>query len=64
MLNILLKILLLLIILGGVILIYDARKITKKLFGFGDQNEGATGLKMIGVLICVIAAIIYYNIKA
>ena len=25
-------------ILAGVILIYDARLITKKFFGFGDQN--------------------------
>lgn len=29
------------IVLLGIILIYDARIITKKFFGFGDQNEGA-----------------------
>ena len=58
MFNIILRIILLLIILGGVIIIYDARIITKKFFGFGDQNEGSLGLKMIGtalVLICGVA---------
>ena len=34
----------------GVILIYDARPITKKMFSFGDQNEGSTGLKILGFL--------------
>lgn len=29
------------IVLLGIILVYDARIITKKFFGFGDQNEGA-----------------------
>lgn len=44
----------------GVILIYDARPITKKSFSFGDQNEGAMGLKMIGFLISIIGAILVY----
>ena len=35
----------------GVILIYDARPITKKMFSFGDQNDGALGLKITGFLI-------------
>ena len=38
----------------GVILIYDARPITKKMFSFGDQNDGALGLKVTGFLIIVI----------
>ena len=46
------------IILCGIILIYDARTITKKFFGFGDQNEGSTGLKMIGFILCVVGALI------
>ena len=29
----------LIFILLGVIMIYDARIITKKIFGFGDQNQ-------------------------
>lgn len=50
--------------LAGVTLIFDARIITKKLFSFGDQNEGAAGLKIIGFIIGIIGAIIvFYNIK-
>ena len=43
MINIVVKILGILLVLSGVILIYDARNITKKFFGFGDQNEGSSG---------------------
>lgn len=44
----------------GVILIYDARPITKKAFGFGDQNDATMGLKLIGFLISIIGAILIY----
>lgn len=44
----------------GVILIYDARPITKKMFSFGDQNEAALGLKLIGFVISLVGAIIVY----
>ncbi len=50
--------------LAGVTLIFDARIITKKVFSFGDQNEGSAGLKIIGFIIGIIGAIIvFYNIK-
>lgn len=42
----------------GVILIYDARPITKKIFGFGDQNEATLGLKIVGFVICVIGGLL------
>lgn len=42
----------------GVIMIYDARIITKKLFSFGDQNEASTGLKILGFIIAIIGGII------
>ncbi len=46
----------------GVILIYDARIITMKMFSFGDQNEGAVALKIIGFIIGIIGGIlILYN---
>lgn len=46
----------------GVISIYDARQIAKKLFGFGDQNEAAAGLKILGFIMAVIGTlIIYFN---
>lgn len=47
MLGLMLKIVGCLLLLFGVILVYDARIITKKFFGFGDQNEGSSGLKII-----------------
>ena len=49
-----------LILLVGIILIYDARIITKKMFGFGDQNEATSGFKIFGVLLSVIGAVIVY----
>ena len=44
----------------GVILIYDARPITKKMFSFGDQNEASTGFKILCFIICIIGAVIVY----
>ena len=44
----------------GVILIYDARPITKKMFGFGDQNDATLGLKLVGFLLTIIAMIFIY----
>lgn len=49
-----------LIILAGVILIYDARTITKKVFGFGDQNEASSGLKMLGGILSIIGILIFF----
>jgi len=49
-----------LILLAGVILIYDARIITKKVFGFGDQNEATDGFKILGVIIAVIGRFIIF----
>ena len=60
---IIIKILMLLLILSGVIMIYDARMLTKKFFGFGDQNEGSSGLKILGFIIAIIAGIILYFIS-
>ena len=44
----------------GVILIYDARPITKKMFSFGDQNEGSLGLKLIGFFVVIVSSVILY----
>ena len=48
------------IVMLGVILIYDARPITKKLFSFGDQNEGSLGLKIVGFIVAIIGALLVY----
>ena len=45
------------IIMCGVILIYDARPLTKKIFSFGDQNEGARSLKITGFILTVIGGL-------
>ena len=52
------KLICILIILLGVICIFDARSITKKLFSFGDQNEGSSGLKILGFILVMISGII------
>lgn len=53
----------LLLAMAGVICVYDARLITKKFFGFGDQNEASMGLKILGFIIAIIGGlIIYFNI--
>ena len=44
----------------GVILIYDARPITKKLFGFGDQNDATLGLKLFGFLLSLIGMVLVF----
>lgn len=63
MVKIILEILGILLAVGGVILIYDARPITKKFFSFGDQNEATTGLKIFGYIISIIGAfLVYFNI--
>ena len=49
-----------LILLAGIVLIYDARIITKKMFGFGDQNEAATGFKILGVILSFVGILIIY----
>lgn len=46
------------ILMCGVILIYDARPITKKIFGFGDQNEATKSLKIVGFILSVIGGLL------
>ena len=60
MLNIIMRLIMMILILFGITLIYDARIITKKFFGFGDQNEGSAGLKIIGFIIAIVGGIAIY----
>ncbi len=60
MFQIIIKIVGLLMVLSGVILIYDARILTKRFFGFGDQNEGSSGLKILGFLVSMVGGVIIY----
>lgn len=58
--QIVLKLIGALILLSGVILIYDARIITKKVFGFGDPNEATSGFKILGVILSIVGALMIY----
>lgn len=60
MLKMIVKLIAVLIILLGVILIFDARIITKKFFGFGDQNEATSGMKILGFIIALAGGLIMY----
>ena len=60
MFQLIIKLIGLLFVFVGVILIYDARIITKRFFGFGDQNEGSNGLKMIGFILAIVGGLIIY----
>lgn len=67
MLKIMLKVVLLvigvLVALIGTIMVFDARSLTKKLFGFGDQNEATSGMKIMGFFLAIIGALlVYFNI--
>ncbi len=63
MFQIIIKIIAVVIALIGVTLIYDSRIITKNFFGFGDQNEATTGLKIIGFFIVLLGGVIFYLVK-
>lgn len=60
MLTIILKLIGLLFIVVGVIMIYDARILTRNFFSFGDQNEASTGFKILGFFVSIIGALIVY----
>ncbi|MCI9039433.1 MAG: hypothetical protein HFJ29_06165 [Clostridia bacterium] len=57
---IILKMIAITLVALGVVCIFDARVITKKVFSFGDQNEGSLGLKILGFIVAIVGAIIYY----
>ena len=46
------------VLMCGIILIYDARQITKKIFSFGDQNEATLVLKVVGLIISIIGGLL------
>ena len=60
MIEILLRFIGVLIVLIGVIFIYDARLITKSKFDFGNENNTTSGFKILGTLICLIGSLIIY----
>lgn len=60
MFQVIIKLIAVLMMLAGAILVYDSRILTKKFFGFGDQNEASSGLKILGFMILIIGGLILY----
>lgn len=60
MLNIFLRLIGLILLIAGVIFVYDARILTKSWFGFGDQNEASLGFKILGFALCILGGILVY----
>lgn len=50
------------IIMMGIIFIYDARQLTKKVFSESDQNEATFAFKLIGFIVSIIGGILLYII--
>ena len=47
----------------GVIMVFDARYLTKRFFGFGDQNQATLGFKILGFVVAIIGGlIVYFNL--
>ena len=46
------------ILLMGVVLVYDARIITKKVFFFFFQNEATSGFKILGAIVAIVGGLI------
>lgn len=64
MFQVIIKLIAIIMVLIGVIMVYDARILTKKFFGFGDQNEASSGLKILGFIVAVIGGlVIYFNLS-
>ncbi len=57
-LKILIQIISLIVVTIGIVMIYDARKISKKWFSFGDRNSSVKILKIVGFILAIIGAII------
>ena len=60
MLQVILRIIGLLLLMGGTIMLYDARILTRNWFGFGDQNEASLGFKILGGIVCILGALLVY----
>ena len=60
MLQVILRIVGLLLLMAGVVMVYDARILTKNFFSFGDQNEATLGFKILGFALCILGGIIVF----
>lgn len=58
--KIILEIIGLLIVTLGVIMIFDSRYLTKRFFGFGDQNQATLGFKILGFIIAIVGGLMFF----
>lgn len=58
--KIILEIIGLIIVTLGVIMIFDARYLTKRFFGFGDQNQATLGFKILGFIIAIVGGLMFF----
>lgn len=56
-LKIVIQIISLIVVAIGVIMIFDARKLSKKWFSYGDRNSIVRILKIVGFILAIIGAI-------
>ncbi len=56
--KIIIQIISLIVVAIGVIMIYDARKLSKKWFSFGDRNSSVKTLKIVGFILAIVGGII------
>ena len=49
-----LKLLGVIIALLGACMLFDARRLVKKYFDFGEENNATTGMKVVGFIILVV----------
>ena len=56
--KIIVKLISLVFIAIGIIMVYDARKISKKWFKFNDTNTSAKFLKIVGFIIAALASVV------
>lgn len=49
-----------LLLVVGVIMIYDARPIVKMYFSFGEENEATLGMKILGFVLAIIGGILFF----
>lgn len=61
--TLIIKIIGLLIIVLGVIAIYDARDLSQKFFSNSDKNSSAIFLRVVGFIVVIIGALIVYLSK-
>lgn len=48
------------ILLAGVVLVYDGRRMVRKYLNFGEENLAVQGIKMFGFVLAVIGCLMMF----